>query len=112
MKLGILTDVYDFDFSKVNPKASRYDMSVQLANAAVDSWLTKPANRKHLHEMQVERMHDKGMSVGGNMKQVCDIPEEAFFLLPPEIRNHKEELMKWVRNHHPCLLFSGDKWNY
>jgi len=36
-----------------------------------------------------------------------DIPQEAFILLPSEIRHDKKELMKWAKKYHPYLFHSS-----
>lgn len=103
-ELAIASDV---DLSRINPTASDYDQKVEMANQLVRKWMRDPENRKYLDEKKAEYIHDKGWSLfngkRGNIKHEVDIPQEAFLLLPPEIRNDKKELIKWVKTYHPYL---------
>jgi len=103
--LAIASDV---DFSRINPFASDFDQKLEMANQAVVKWMKDPENRSYLNEKKADYIHDKGWTLysgkRGNFKHEMDIPQEAFILLPKEIRNNKKELVKWVTTNHPYLL--------
>lgn len=103
-ELAIASDV---DLSRINPSGSDFDQKVEMANQLVRKWMRDPENRQYLDEKKAAYLHDKGWSVfkgkRGNIKHEMDIPQEAFLLLPPEIRNDKKALVKWVKTYHPYL---------
>lgn len=92
------------DLSKIDPRLSDTDTRIEMANQAVTYWMSKPENKSYLDRKKADYLHDKGWSVGKNLKHECDIPNEAFVLLPSEIRNNPKEIMLWVNKYHPYLL--------
>ena len=100
-ELAIASDV---DLSRINPTASDFDQKLEMANQLVRKWMKNKENRDYLAVKKADYIHDKGMSLGGNMKHELDIPQEAFLLLPKEIRNNKKELLKWAQKYHPYLF--------
>lgn len=92
------------DLSRINPFASVFDQKVEMANQAVRKWMKDPNNRAYLDSKKADYIHEKGWSIGKGLKHECDLPPEAFILLPTEIRNNKRELMKWARKNHPYLF--------
>lgn len=96
------------DLNKIDPYASDFDQKVEMANQMVRKWMNDPVNRQYLNEKKADYIHDKGWTYfdgkKGNMKHEIDIPQEAFILLPPEIRNNKKKLMKWANQYHPYLF--------
>jgi hypothetical protein len=94
----------DVDLSRIDPTASDFDQKVEMANQLVRKWMRDPENKKYLDEKKADYLHDKGWSKGGNLKHEVDIPQDAFVLLPPEIRNDKKMLMKWAKTYHPYLF--------
>lgn len=98
---------------KLDPTKSIFDLQVDLADMHVREWMQDPDNRAYLHERKQEYLHTKGFSKGrgngskGNIRAVYDLPQEAFFTLPPEIRDDPKELQKWVKTRHPYLMFSS-----
>jgi len=103
-ELAIASDV---DLSRINPYASDFDQKIEMANQLVRKWMKDPENRAYLNEKKADYIHDKGWTKKGNLKHEVDIPQDAFLLLPREIRNDKKALMKWVRVHHPYLFHSN-----
>lgn len=104
-ELAIASDV---DLSRINPEMSEFDQKVEMANQMVRRWMRDPENRSYLQEKKADYIHDQGWTsyngTKGNLKHEVDIPQEAFILLPSEIRNDKKELMKWVNKYHPQLM--------
>jgi len=100
-ELAIASDV---DLSRINPEMSDFDQKVEMANQLVKKWMKNPKNREYLDEKKSDYIHDRGWSVGSNFKHEVDIPQEAFLLLPKEIRSDKKELMKWASRYHPYLF--------
>ena len=104
-QLAIASDV---DLSKINPEASDIDQRIEMANQLVRKWMKDPETQKYLQEKKAEYIHDRGWTGSdekqGNLKHELDIPQDAFLLLPPEIRNDNKELMKWAERHHPYLF--------
>ena len=104
-ELSALTDV---DFRKINPYASDFDQKVEMANQAVVAWMKVKDNYDYLQEKKADYIHNKGWTNNngkrGNLKHEVDIPQEAFILLPPEIRNDRDRLMRWAETHHPYLF--------
>lgn len=96
------------DLSRINPNSSDFDQKLEMANQLVINWMKVPENWQYLQEKKAAYIHDKGWTYyngkKGNLKQEADIPQEAFIMLPPEIRNNTKELMKWVEKYHPYLL--------
>ena len=106
-QLAIATKV---DLSKINPNLSDFDTRIAMANQVVDKWLKDSGNWSYLNNKKAEYIHTKGWTSfagkKGHLKHEVDIPQEAFVLLPSEIRNNPKELMKWVKSTHPYLLHS------
>jgi len=102
--LNELAMASDVDLTRINPEMSDFDQQVEMANQLVRKWMRDPGNRKYLDEKKADYLHDKGWSVGSSFKHEVDIPQEAFVLLPREIRNDKKELMKWAEQYHPYLF--------
>lgn len=98
------------DISKISPFSSEFDRKLEMANQAVINWMKDPDNKAYLDDKKASYIHDKGWSIyngkRGNVKHEYDIPQEAFLLLPFEIRNDKKELKKWVLTYHPYLMHS------
>lgn len=94
------------DLSRINPYASDHDQKLEMANQLTRRWMSDPENRAYLNEKKADYIHDRGRTVGGNMKHELDIPTEVFIMLPPEIRNDKKELWKWAQKHQPQLFHS------
>jgi len=69
--------------------------------------MTDPENRAYLDRKKADYIHKKGWTENRGLKHECDIPQDAFVLLPKEIRNDKKALMQWVKTHHPYLLHSS-----
>ena len=100
-ELAIASDV---NLSRINPYASEFDQKVEMANQLVDKWMKDPDNRQYLNDRKADYIHDRGWSKGGNMKRELDIPQDAYIMLPREIRNDRVELMKWVNKYHAQLM--------
>ena len=96
------------DLSRISPKMSDFDQKVEMANQMVRNWMCEKENRDYLNDKKADYIHDKGWSSydgkKGNLKHELDIPQDAFILLPVEIRNNKDELMKWASKYHPYLF--------
>jgi hypothetical protein len=104
-ELAIASDV---DLDRIDPTMSDFDQKVEMANQMVRKWMKDPSNRRYLDGKKADYIHDKGWSnfngKRGNLKHEVDIPQEAFVLLPSEIRNDRKELMKWAKMYHPYLF--------
>jgi len=104
-ELAIASDV---DLSRIDPMASDFDQKVEMANQLVHKWMKDKENRSYLDEKKADYIHDKGWTnyngTKGNLKHEVDIPQDAFVLLPKEIRNNNKELMKWANKYHPYLF--------
>tara|TARA_R110002051_G_scaffold204723_1_gene270813 strand:- start:7019 stop:7324 length:306 start_codon:yes stop_codon:yes gene_type:complete len=92
---------------ELNPNLSDTDAKIACANHLVDLWMKVPENLSNLREQKAAYLHDKGWSIGRNLKSECDIPFEAYCMLPQEIKHNQFELMKWVKTYHPYLLFKS-----
>ena len=99
------------DLKRINPNQSLLDIRIEIADELVRDWMKVPDNLTFLRQKKAEYLHRRGWSLSridgtkGNFKAEYDIPQEAFFALPSEIRNHPKELKKWVELRHPYLLF-------
>ena len=100
------------DFSKINPNKSVKDIRMDIASEIIHKWMLDIDNRTYINELKAEYLHTKGWSISGkdgtkgNLKHEFNIPQEAFFALPEEIRNNGLELRKWLKKNHPYLIFS------
>ena len=104
LDLNTLALASGVDLIRINPYASDFDQRVEMSNQLVRKWMKDPVNKSYLNEKKAEYIHSRGLSVGHNMKHELDIPQEAFVMLPVEIRNDRKELMKWVEKFHPYLM--------
>lgn len=95
------------DIQKIPPNLSHIDGQTAVADALVRDWMRNPDNKASLDAKKSKYLHDKGFSVKRTFKNDCDIPGEAFFALPKEIRDNPKELRKWVETRHPYLLFKN-----
>ena len=93
----------DIDIRKINPIASEFDQKVSLANESVYKHMNMPAYRKILNEEKSEYRENKGWSIKKGLKAKHNIPQEAYVLLPKEIRSNSKMLDKWVNKYHPYL---------
>lgn len=57
----------------------------------------------YLNEVKAEILHSKGWSKDKTLKARYEIPSEAFFALPPEVRENRKNLARWVKEYHPYL---------
>lgn len=91
--------------SFLNPN-DYFDAQVIRANNLVREWMRDPENIEFLNQLKAEAIHTKGNSTSGNIKHKHIIPQEAFLVLPDEIRKDKKMLDKWVAKYHPYLLIT------
>ncbi len=92
------------DLSRISPEMSLFDTQMEMANQAVRNWMKNKENRDYLNDKKADYIHDKGWTVGKGFKHECDIPQEAFLLLPRQVRNDRKRLMRWVNEKHPYLM--------
>ena len=94
----------DIDIDMINPSMSDYDKKIAIASNAIRKWMRNPVNRKFLDEKKANYLHDKGWSVDKTLKDEATFPQEAYVLLPQELRRDPIKLRKWVAQNHPYLL--------
>jgi hypothetical protein len=83
------------------------DRRIALANEIVRRAMLDTDFNRHLRDKHAEFLHSFGWSVGKNFKAAAEIPEDAYAILPYEIKEDAKELMKWVKMYHPYLIFTG-----
>ena len=97
-----MSRVYTTFLDPKNP----HDFQIMLANEKVREWMKDPECRTYLNELKSEAILTKGNSVAGNIKHKHIIPQDAYLLLPSEVRENRKKLNHWVKTYHPYLLIT------
>lgn len=90
---------------RLNPK-DPIDRDIIAANILVQSWMKDPDNYRYLQELKAEALHNKGNTMGRNMKHKHIIPQDAYIALPSVIRDDKKKRDEWLKEFHPYLIIT------
>jgi len=85
---------------------SEYDAKCFLAKKIIEEFLSDPDILEIYKEKQKDYIHSKGWSANRTFREEYSIPQEAWSVLPVEIRDNQKVLLMWLKENARCLVFS------
>jgi len=84
-------------------KVSDFDVACQMAMMHAEKAIKDTEFMRHLHNLKMEYLHEKGWSKKGNLKSKYELPENVFLSLPHELRSDHKLLHRWLDSNVPVF---------
>lgn len=86
-----------------------FHFQIICANKLIDDAMQNEEFARQLKEKREEALMYGGMSRCGSLKSKYSIPQDAWIVLPEEVRDDDKVLDEWIIKHHPYLIISNWK---